>query len=87
MAAVSMPISTDLPTYPVVVSWSLYGKKYSALYILPICTWNCCVPKEALSGLEKFEDIDPVVWYPRGYAIISVNSRGTDNSDGSILVS
>lgn len=45
------------------------------------------MPKEALSGLEKFEDIDPVVWYPRGYAIISVNSRGTDNSDGSILVS
>lgn len=69
---------------PAVVSWSCYGKKYSALHMLPICVWNCCVPREALSGLEKFEGLDPVVWCPRGYAIISVDSRGTGNSDGSI---
>jgi predicted acyl esterase len=71
---------------PAVVSWSCYGKKYSALHMLPICIWNCCVPNEALSGLEKFEGLDPVVWCPRGYAIISVDSRGTGNSDGSIPV-
>ena len=71
---------------PAVVSWSCYGKKYSALHMLPICVWNCCVPNEALSGLEKFEGLDPVVWCPRGYAIISVDSRGTGNSDGSIPV-
>ncbi|PVH98843.1 alpha/beta-hydrolase [Periconia macrospinosa] len=69
---------------PAVVSWSCYGKKYSALHMLPICVWNCCVPREALSGLEKFEGLDPVVWCPRGYAIVSVDSRGTGNSDGSI---
>ncbi|PSN74785.1 alpha/beta-hydrolase [Corynespora cassiicola Philippines] len=69
---------------PAVISWSCYGKKYSALHMLPICVWNCCVPKEALSGLEKFEGLDPVVWCPRGYAIISVDSRGTGDSDGSI---
>jgi predicted acyl esterase len=69
---------------PAVVSWSCYGKKYSALHMLPMCVWNCCVPKEALSGLEKFEGLDPVVWCPRGYAIISVDSRGTGNCDGSI---
>jgi hypothetical protein len=55
--------------------------------MLPICTWNCCVPNEALSGLEKFEGLDPVVWCPRGYAIISVDSRGTGSGDGFISVS
>ena len=44
------------------------------------------MPNEALSGLEKFEGLDPVVWCPRGYAIVSVDSRGTGNSDGSIPV-
>ncbi|KAK7188249.1 hypothetical protein DPSP01_009049 [Paraphaeosphaeria sporulosa] len=71
---------------PAVISWSCYGKKYSALHMLPICVWNCCVPKESLSGLEKFEGLDPVVWCPRGYAIVSVDSRGTGNSDGSIPI-
>lgn len=71
---------------PAVISWSCYGKKYSALHMLPICIWNCCVSNENLSGLEKFEGLDPVVWCPRGYAIISVDSRGTGNSDGSIPV-
>lgn len=69
---------------PAVISWSCYGKKYSALHMLPMCVWSCCVPKEALSGLEKFEGLDPVTWCPRGYAIISVDSRGTGNSDGNI---
>ncbi|EOA91109.1 hypothetical protein ACJQWK_11279 [Exserohilum turcicum] len=69
---------------PAVVSWSCYGKKYSALHMLPMCVWQCCVPKEALSGLEKFEGLDPVTWCPRGYAIVSVDSRGTGDSDGSI---
>jgi predicted acyl esterase len=71
---------------PIIISWSPYGKKYSALHMLPICVWNCCVPNEALSGLEKFEGLDPVVWCPRGYAIVSVDSRGTGNSDGSIPI-
>ncbi|KAH7087404.1 Alpha/Beta hydrolase protein [Paraphoma chrysanthemicola] len=71
---------------PAVISWSCYGKKYSALHMLPICVWNCCVSNESLSGLEKFEGLDPVVWCPRGYAIVSVDSRGTGNSDGSIPI-
>jgi len=71
---------------PAIISWSCYGKKYSALHMLPICMWNCCVPNEALSGLEKFEGLDPVAWCPRGYAIVSVDSRGTGNSDGSIPI-
>jgi predicted acyl esterase len=69
---------------PAVISWSCYGKKYGALHMLPMVVWKCCVKDDELSGLEKFEGLDPVEWCPRGYAIVSVDSRGTGNSDGSI---
>lgn len=71
---------------PAVLSWSFYGKKYSALDMLPICVWNCCVPRSDLSGLEKFEGLDPQYWCPKGYAIVSVDTRGAGNSDGQICV-
>ncbi|EIT74923.1 Alpha/Beta hydrolase protein [Aspergillus flavus] len=71
---------------PAVLSWSFYGKKYSALDMLPMCVWNCCVPRTDLSGLEKFEGLDPQSWCPKGYAIVSVDTRGAGNSDGQICV-
>lgn len=73
-------------TIPAIIGWSCYGKKYSALSMLPMTVWNCCVSKEDLSGLEKFEGLDPQKWCPRGYAIVSVDSRGTGNSDGQIPI-
>lgn len=71
---------------PAVLSWSFYGKKYSALEMLPMCVWNCCVKRSELSGIEKFEGLDPETWCPKGYAIVSVDTRGTGNSDGEICV-
>lgn len=71
---------------PAVLSWSFYGKKYSAMDMLPMTVWNCCVPPSDLSGLEKFEGLDPQHWCPRGYAIISVDTRGAGHSDGQICV-
>ncbi|KAH7384874.1 Alpha/Beta hydrolase protein [Cadophora sp. MPI-SDFR-AT-0126] len=71
---------------PAVLSWSFYGKKYSALEMLPMCVWNCCVPRSDLSGIEKFEGLDPQEWCPKGYAIVSVDTRGAGNSDGEICV-
>ncbi|KAH6889825.1 putative acyl esterase [Thelonectria olida] len=71
---------------PAVLSWSFYGKKYSALDMLPMCVWNCCVPRDDLSGLEKFEGLDPAYWCPKGYAIVSVDTRGAGHSDGQICV-
>ncbi|KAJ9610628.1 hypothetical protein H2200_005405 [Cladophialophora chaetospira] len=71
---------------PAVLSWSFYGKKYSALEMLPMCVWNCCVPRSDLSGIEKFEGLDPQEWCPKGYAIVSVDTRGAGNSDGQICV-
>ncbi|KAJ6007922.1 hypothetical protein N7540_011898 [Penicillium herquei] len=71
---------------PAVLSWSFYGKKYSALDMLPMTTWHCCVKPSELSGLEKFEGLDPQAWCPRGYAIVSVDTRGSGHSDGQICV-
>ena len=71
---------------PAVLSWSPYGKKYSALDMLPMTIWHSCVKRSDLSGLEKFEGLDPAVWCPKGYAIISVDARGAGNSDGHINV-
>ncbi|KAK8062556.1 X-Pro dipeptidyl-peptidase C-terminal non-catalytic domain-containing protein [Apiospora hydei] len=78
--------SSKTEPVPAVLSWSFYGKKYSALDMLPICTWHCCVPRSDLSGLEKFEGLDPAYWCPRGYAIVSVDTRGAGHSDGQICV-
>ncbi|KAH8671722.1 hydrolase [Xylariales sp. PMI_506] len=71
---------------PAIISWSGYGKKYSALDMLPICVWHCCVEKEHLSGLEKFEGLDPQNWCPEGYAIVSVDIRGAGHSDGQMCI-
>lgn len=71
---------------PAVIGWSAYGKKYSALTMLPMTPWMCCVRKEELSGLEKFEGLDPCFWCPKGYAIISVDGRGAGNSDGNVPI-
>ncbi|KAJ4506711.1 hypothetical protein HRR83_007762 [Exophiala dermatitidis] len=71
---------------PAILSWSPYGKKYSSLDMLPMTKWHTCIKRSELSGLEKFEGLDPAVWCPRGYAIVSVDSRGAGNSDGHIVV-
>ncbi|KAK7543031.1 Alpha/Beta hydrolase protein [Phyllosticta paracitricarpa] len=71
---------------PAILGWSCYGKAYSALSMLPMTVWHCCVKREELSGLEKFEGLDPLRWCPKGYAIVSVDTRGTGNSDGQIPV-
>jgi uncharacterized protein len=71
---------------PAILSWSPYGKKYSALDMLPMTIWHSCVKRSELSGLEKFEGLDPAAWCPKGYAIVSVDARGAGNNDGSIGV-
>ncbi|KIH93623.1 hypothetical protein SPBR_04165 [Sporothrix brasiliensis 5110] len=71
---------------PAILGWSPYGKKYSSLDMLPMTVWHSCVKRSDLSGLEKFEGLDPAVWCPKGYAVVSVDARGAGNSDGHICV-
>ncbi|KAM5364995.1 hypothetical protein ACJZ2D_011255 [Fusarium nematophilum] len=83
-ADVFRPTGSD--KVPVIISWSPYGKKYSALdMIFNVCTWACCLTREDVSGLEKFEGLDPAWWVARGYAIASVDARGAGDSDGDAV--
>ena len=50
--------------------------------------WNMrhsCVKRSDLSGLEKFEGLDPAWWVNHGYAIAHVDARGSGNSDGDAV--
>ena len=72
---------------PAILAWSPYGKKYSGVAMLPMCTWCCGVDiTKDISGLEKFEGPDPARWVPRGFALVSVDARGAGNSDGFVGV-
>ncbi|KAL1589838.1 hypothetical protein WHR41_01454 [Cladosporium halotolerans] len=85
-ADIYRPANSSQEKLPAIISWSPYGKKYSALEMLPMCVWNCCVGRKDLSGIEKFEGLDPQAWCPRGYAVISVDARGAGDSDGSMHI-
>jgi putative CocE/NonD family hydrolase len=72
---------------PALLGFSPFGKKFSGLCMLNMMTpWNMGIPNEHLSGLEKFEAPDPAEWIPRGYAIISADTRGTGDSDGPVVI-
>lgn len=43
------------------------------------------MPKNALSGLEKFEAPDPAEWCPRGYVIVQPDARGSYHSEGDLF--
>jgi putative CocE/NonD family hydrolase len=44
------------------------------------------VPREWLSGLEKWEGPDPAFWCAEGYAVINVDTRGAFSSEGKLLI-
>lgn len=67
---------------PALLMWSPYGKRYSSVDMLPVTTWRCGLKSSDLSGWEKFEGLDPATWCPRGYAIVSIDTRGAGHSDG-----
>jgi predicted acyl esterase len=79
--------SGPLSQVPALLGFSPFGKKFSGLCMLNLMTpWNVGVPDGHLSGLEKFEAPDPAEWIPRGYAIISADTRGTGDSDGPVVI-
>jgi predicted acyl esterase len=43
------------------------------------------VPKNRLSGYEKFEAPNPAEWTAQGYAIVNPDSRGVFDSEGNLL--
>lgn len=72
---------------PALIMWSPFGKKFNGLMSLELMTpFNLGIPSKTLSGLEKFEGLDPAEWVPRGYAIVNVDTRGVGDSDDRMVI-
>ncbi|KIW16358.1 hypothetical protein PV08_06409 [Exophiala spinifera] len=69
---------------PALLPWSPYGKTGTGSYLTTNFEF-LGIPKNSLSGLEKFEAPDPAEWCARGYSIVNVDSRGAFKSEGDIL--
>ncbi len=41
------------------------------------------IPTGTLSGYQKFEAVDPAYWCNHGYAVLNVDSRGINSSEGN----
>ena len=81
-ADVFRPQSSDEIKVPAAICWSPYGKASSGLTVdnLP---YRLGIPKDRTSGYETFEGLDPADWCNRGYAVVNVDARGSQFSDGT----
>ncbi len=52
--------------FPVVVGWSPYGKTSGTSKLYTMMRWMVGVDQSKLSGLMKWEAVDPMRWCPRG---------------------
>ncbi|KAI8073216.1 Alpha/Beta hydrolase protein [Gongronella butleri] len=76
----------DQKPHPVLIPWSPYGKTGDGFFNLDVFPpYRAGVPYSKLSGLEKFESIDPAVWVPQGFVFVQVNARGAYDSQGDIM--
>lgn len=73
----------DDAKHPAIMAWSPYGKEIGG-QLLDDVPGRAGVPKNATSGLEKFEGPDPAYWVAHGYAIINPDSRGAGYSGGNL---
>ncbi|KAJ5128907.1 hypothetical protein N7526_007073 [Penicillium atrosanguineum] len=81
-ADIYRPVSSDETQVPVVICWRPYGKSSISLDGI----WHRSgVPKDWTSGYETFEGLDPADWCRRGYAIVNVDARGAQFSEGTFF--
>lgn len=73
---------------PAILCWGPFGKNFNGIRSLGLMTpWNLGVKTdEQLSGLETFEAPDPADFVVRGYAIVNMDSRGAQNSEGVMAI-
>lgn len=70
--------------FPVIVSWSTYGKTSGTNRFNTILRSLVGVDQHKLSGLMKWEAVDPARWCPEGYAVCHPDARGAGRSEGDI---
>lgn len=75
------PASSDDTKVPAVICWSPYGK--TSISLDQTCFNRCGVAKDWTSGYETFEGLDPADWCRRGYAVVNVDARGAQFSEGT----
>jgi predicted acyl esterase len=69
----------EQPAAPL-IGWGPYGKHVPNEPLrFPHAGWNA----EHMSAMTPFEGPDPLYWVPRGYAVLTVNPRGTWYSQGT----
>jgi predicted acyl esterase len=68
---------------PALLVWSPYGKQ-GGFQEFDVFPGRAGVPREATSGLEKFEGPDPAFWCANGYAVVNIDPRGSFASEGDI---
>jgi predicted acyl esterase len=70
-------------TYPCVASFSPYGKQLGC-QIFDDLPNRFGVAKDGLSGLEKFEGVDPALFVANGYVVLNPDNRGAYKSGGNL---
>lgn len=76
------PASSDEIKVPAVICWSPYGKSSISLDGI----WHRSgAPRDWTSGFETFEGLDPADWCRRGYAVVNVDARGAQFSEGTFF--
>jgi len=64
--------------FPAVISLGPFGKNGGVnREFFGGAPWRFGVPQSTVSGLEKFEALDPAYWCHHGYAIVCPDPRGT----------
>ncbi|KAI8240946.1 Cocaine esterase [Colletotrichum sp. SAR 10_96] len=71
---------------PALLALSPYGKGGNGFLNYELLPYRVGVQEEMLSGLEKFESIDPAEWVSRGYAVVNVDIRGSWDSEGDLYI-
>lgn len=72
---------------PAVILWSPYGKgacEYGPQNYNRMGPYRLGIPYQRLSGYETFEGLNPSEWVARGYAVVDVDARGCQKSEGDI---
>lgn len=70
---------------PAIICWSPYGKR-DGFITFDNFPFRAGVPQHLISGLDKFEGVDPNWWCPQGYAIVSPDARGAYRSEGKMRI-
>lgn len=76
-------LPADDEEHPAIMALSPYGKEIGSQW-LDDTRDHAGIPKDATSGLQKFEGPDPAYWCNHGYAIVNPDVRGAYRSEGVI---